>query len=127
MTGDGARTWVFPDGFCPRKGEGEGYHGHDALCIVNTGTEEARLWLDLYFEDRDCHEGIALMVPGQRSLHLRMDRPEHLGGYILPREVPYSARLRSNVPVVAQYSRLDVAQTNLALMTSLGFAVPGQG
>jgi hypothetical protein len=120
---DGATRWIFPDGFLPARGADGDYVGHDCLCIVNTGLETAECLLDFYFEDRDPKLEVAVRVGPRRSLHLRLDQPERLGGYELPRETPYSLRLRSTVPVVAQYSRLDVKQSNMAFLSSLGFAV----
>jgi hypothetical protein len=124
--GEGAKTWIFPDGYLPARGDAAdaaaGYLGHDCLCIVNTGLELAECLLDFYFEDREPQLAIAITVAGQRSLHLRLDRPEQLAGYLLPREVPYSLRLRASTAVVAQYSRLDVRQNNMAFLSSLGFA-----
>jgi hypothetical protein len=119
---DGATRWIFPDGFLPAQGDGDHYVGHDCLCIVNTGLEEAICLLDFYFEDADPMLEVRVMVCAQRSLHLRLDKPEGLGGYSLPRETPYSLRLTASVPVVAQYSRLDVTQPNMAFLSSLGFA-----
>ncbi len=121
---EGARTWIFPDGFLPAKGEDGDYVGHDCLCIVNTGATEASCLLDFYFEHREPHLGISVQVGAQRSLHLRLDKPGMLGGFVLPRETSYSLRLRCNVPVVAQYSRLDVKQSNMAFLSNLGHAIP---
>jgi hypothetical protein len=120
---DGARIWVFPDGFLPARGDGDEYVGHDCLCIVNTGFEAARCQLDFYFEDAEPKLGVDVSVGAQRSRHLRLDRSESLGGYELPRETPYSLRVTASLPVVAQYSRLDVKQSNMAFLSSLGFAV----
>jgi len=121
VSGQGARVWIFADGFLPQKGPGGKYLGHDCLCVVNTGDEDADLLLDFYFEDREAVQSIPARVGARRSLHLRLDKP--LEGFTLPREIPYSLRLRSSVPVVAQYSRLDVTQANATLMTSLGYAL----
>ncbi len=122
MMADGARRWIFPDGFLPARGDGDHYVGHDCVCIVNTGSEEATCLLDFYFEDREPQLEVCVTVGAQRSLHLRLDKPEGLGGYVLPRETPYSLRLTASVPVVAQYSRLDVTQPNMAFLTSLGYS-----
>lgn len=120
--GQGARVWIFADGYLPEAGSGGKYVGHDCLCVVNTSLEDADLLLDFYFEDREAVESIPARVGAKRSLHLRFDQPDRLV-YGLPRETPYSLRLRSSVPVVAQYSRLDVTQPNVTIMTSLGFAL----
>ena len=118
---DGATRWIFPDGYLPARGDGDHYVGHDCVCIINTGLKDAECSLDFYFEDRDPRLEVRVTVGAQRSLHLRLDKPEQLGGYALPRETPYSLRLTSSVPVVAQYSRLDVTQPNMAFLSSLGY------
>ena len=64
---------------------------------------------------------VRVTVGAQRSLHLRLDKPEMLGGYVLPRETPYSSGVTASVPVVAQYSRLDVTQLNMAFLSSRGY------
>jgi hypothetical protein len=120
---DGAQVWIFPDGYLPARGDGAQYVGHDCVCIVNTGGDDAKCRLDFYFEDREPALAIPVTVAGRRSLHLRLDKPEMLGGFALPRETPYSLRLTSSVPIVAQYSRLDVTQPNMAFLSSLGYAV----
>lgn len=123
MSAQGARVWLFPDGYLPAAGPPGVYTGHEAICVVNTGEEAAQLTLDLYFEDREPVLGLGFVVGARRSRHLRLDRPLP-GPYLVPREVPYSARLTSSVPVVAQLSRLDVTQPNATLMTTLGHALP---
>jgi hypothetical protein len=120
---EGAKVWIFPDGYLPARGPDGAYVGHDCICMVNTGNRVATVLLDVFFEDRDPWLDIEIRLPAQRSLHLRMDQPEMLGGYKLPRETPYSARVRSDVPIVAQYSRLDVAQPNLAFLSVMGYPV----
>jgi hypothetical protein len=119
----GARTWLISDGYLPAKGPPGVYAGHDCVCLLNTTAQEASVWLDVYFEDRDPVEGLEVCLPAKRCLHLRMDRPEALGGFEMPREVPYALRVRSNQPIVVQYSRLDVTQPNMAFLSVMGFPV----
>ena len=118
------KEWLIPDAFLPAAGPKEPY-GHEAICILNTREEDARITLDLYFETREPERGVTLVVAAERTKHVRMDRPEDLGGVHVPREVPYAVRVRSTVPVAVQYSRLDVTQPNLSLMTTLALPVGG--
>lgn len=111
-------TWLIPDAYLPAAGDGPP-HGHEAVCVLNTGNREAHLTLDLYFEDRPPVLGIAVTVGPERSRHLRMDDAEALGGTQVPRETAYAIRLTADVPVAVQYSRLDVAQPNYSLMTTM--------
>jgi len=114
----GTKTWFIPDGYLPAQGPPGAYAGHDCVCLLNTMTQEATVWLDIFFEDRDPVEGLEVRLPARRCLHLRMDRLE---GFEMPREVPYALRVRSNLPIVVQYSRLDVSQANMAFLSVMGF------
>lgn len=121
----GSKTWTIPDAYLPAKGpKGKpGYVGHESLCILNTGAKDAHLRIGFYFADRDPVTDVAVTVPAQRCLHLRFDNPDHLGGFVVPREVPYGLRVDSDVAVVVQHSRLDVTQPNMAFLSAV--AHPG--
>lgn len=122
MPGEGATMWLIPDAYLPAAGAGP-LLGHEAICILNTGEEPARVEVDFYFEDREPYLGVPVRVGPRRTLHVRTDRPEMLNGFAVPRQVPYALRVRSDVPIVVQYSRLDVTQPNLALMTAMAFPI----
>ena len=115
--------WVVPDGYLPPVGEGE-LVGHEAVCFLNTGGEPAEVEITVYFEDRPPLTGLRAVVGGERTLHLRLDDPEALGGHEIPRETPYAMRIVASRPVFVQHSRLDVTQPALALMTTAAIAVP---
>lgn len=122
--GEGRKVWLIPDAYLPEKGSGGKYVGHESLCLLNTGDEPANVLLDFYFEDRDPIKGVAVQVGPERTWHLRLDDPKNLGGVELPREVPYAIRVRSDVNIVVQHSRLDVTQSNMALFTTMGWTEP---
>ena len=63
-----------------------------------------------------------LRVPARRIKCFRMDRPGDIGGLKLDRLCQYALRFRSKVPVVVQYGRMDVTQTNLAYIGTMGHA-----
>ena len=120
--GEGARVWLIPDGYLATPpGDGKPYQSHEAICVLNTGITDAHIRLDLYFEDRDPIKDIQVVVKAERTLHVRLDKPEHLNGAVIPRDVPYAMRVRSDVPIIVQYSRLDTTQTNIALMTTIAY------
>ncbi|NOZ28056.1 MAG: hypothetical protein GXP39_08395 [Chloroflexi bacterium] len=118
---EGATRWLIPDAYLPEPiGEGP-YFGHEAICVLNTGPKDAHLHLDFYFEDRPPIKDVEVTIPAERTRHLRLDQPEQIGGVEIPIGVPYAIRVRSDVPVVVQYSRLDTTQTNMALMTAIAY------
>lgn len=116
---EGARTWLIPDAYIPPRTTGA-LSSHEAVCVLNTAGSDARIELSFYFEDRDPITGVSVIVPGERTRHIRTDDPEALGGVELPKGVPFAIRVSSDVPVTIQYSRLDTSQAALALMTTMG-------
>lgn len=114
MQKGGAKTWYIPDGYLPEKtGDGK-LQAHEALMILNVGTTSANVKLDFYFEDKPPVKDIPVSVSGERIRCLRLDNPEHIGGLQIPVLTQYSVRVRSDVPVIIQFGRLDTTQPNLA-------------
>lgn len=116
---EGARVWLIPDGFIPEESSGS-QESHEAICVLNTSLEEARLSISFYFEDREPIKDVVVVIPAERTSHVRTDSIE---GAALPRGVPYAIRVESNVPVAVQYSRMDTTQPALSLMTAMAFPV----
>lgn len=116
----GKKTWVFADGDLPPRGEGEPF-GHEAMMVVNSGEEDAQIRIDLLFESGNPKEGIMLRVPGKRVKCIRMDEPLGDEGYqIQPGQ--FAVVLRSSVPIVAVYGRLD-RRKDMAYYPVAGYSV----
>jgi len=118
---EGAKVWFIPDAYLPSSGKGDNYEGHEAVCVLNTTTQEANLNFSFYFTDCEPLENVIVKVGAKRSKHIRLDHPEELGGVTLPQDVPYGIKLTSDTNVIVQYSRLDVAQPNYTLMTTIPY------
>jgi len=118
---EGRKTWLFPDGDLPPRGEdGLPLEGHESLIILNTGDEDAHIEMDVFFSDRDPEVGLRLLAPARRVTCFRLDKPVGDRQFQVPFG-QYALRLRSSVPVVAQIGRADVRQPNLAYYTTLGY------
>ena len=125
MSPDGAKLWFIPDAYLAKPADDDPiYKNHEAICVMNTTSDDASLQLDFYFADRDPIEDIAVSIPAKRCYHIRMDIPEQVGGYEIPFDVPYGVRVRSNVPIVVQYSRMYATTHNISLMTTMAHAIP---
>lgn len=114
-------NWYIPDSYIPTVSSGQ-LISHEAICVLNTGVEDARILVTVYFEDRDPIEGIELLLPGRRTGHFRTDKLEK-NGQTIPKGVPYAMEVESNVPIIVQYSRLDATQAENSLMTTMAFPV----
>jgi hypothetical protein len=119
VSSEGARVWLIPDGFIPEESSGS-QESHEAICVLNTSTEEARLSISFYFEDREPVKDVEAIVPPERTRHVRTDE---LDGVEIPRGVPYAMRVESSIPVVIQCSRMDTTQAALSLMTAMAHPV----
>ena len=116
---EGALIWLIPDAYLATP-QGDGpYYSHESVCVLNTTTRDARLTLTFYYEDQPPLIAENLPLGAERCRHIRLDRPEQIGGLDLPRDVPYGIRLVSDVPVTVQYSRIDTTQVNATLMTTI--------
>lgn len=117
----GKKTWLIADGYYDSQ-----FHkqvSHDAVCVLNTSDKNAVITMTLFFEDREEAGGYVAQCPARRTHHIRMDKLRSRDGKPVPTDTPYAILVESDVPVVVQYSRLDTAQAELALMTTIAYPV----
>jgi hypothetical protein len=118
----GEKVWIIPDGYIPEQSSGT-LTSHESICVLNTAAEAANLELTIFFEDREPIEGILEIVPGRRTRHIRTSSLANQAGTKIPLGVPYAIEVRSDIPVVVQYSRLDSTQAENALMSVMAFPI----
>ncbi len=116
----GKLQWFVPDGFMSPTQKGE-FVSHEAICVLNTSDVAAHITLDVYFEDQEPLLGFSAVCPARRTNHIRLDRLVGPNGETIPKGTCYAVVLNSDVPVVAQHSRMDVSQAEMALMTTIPF------
>ncbi|RAV20842.1 sensory rhodopsin transducer [Paenibacillus contaminans] len=124
MNKQGAKSWYIVDGYLPYKGKVDvnEFEGHEAIMILNCQDEAASIWMDIYYENREPDLDITLFVDARRVKCIRMDHPDEIGGVRLERQQQYALRFRSNVEVIVQYGRMDIAQPNLAYIGLIGYS-----
>ncbi len=117
----GKRRWVIAEGYIPASSTGDSpeMESHETVCLLNTGDRDAEVRITLYFTDREPAGPYRATVAARRTLHLRFDQlddPEPV-----PRGTDYASLIESDTPLVAQHTRLDSRQAELALMTTLAY------
>jgi len=117
----GKKTWLIPDGFYNSKSTGA--VSHEAVCVLNTGDNDAEINMTLYFEDRHKMPGFKSYCLAGRTHHIRMDKLLSVSGQSVPMDTAYAILVESSVEVVVQYSRLDTSQAEMALMTTVAYPV----
>jgi hypothetical protein len=121
---EGAVNWYIPDAYLPQPVKADGpYVGHEAVCILNVNSKDAHVRMDLYFEDRAPIKDIKIIVPAERTRHVRLDKSEQTDGVAIPVGVPYAIRVHSAMPIIVQYSRLDTTQKQCTLMTTMAYPI----
>ena len=120
MAANGQKIWVFADGDLPPAGDREPF-GHEALMVVNLNKKPASLRLEILFEDKEPVRDIRLEVGAERVRCIRLDKQLGDQNFKIPFG-QYALVVRSDVPVVAVFGRLDVRQANLAYYSVAGYS-----
>ena len=125
MPTHGALTWLIPDAYLATPADDHPINkNHESICVLNTTVDDANLIFDFYFEDRAAVEGIKVTVPAKRCPHIRLDKSEQIAGYQIPFDVPYGVRIRSDVPITVQYSRMYASGGVIeSLITTIAYPV----
>ena len=117
----GRTLWAIPEGYIPPESHGPAptMTSHEAVCLLNTTEREAHIEITIFFADRDPVGPYKITVPPRRTLHQRfnnLDDPEPI-----PKGTDYSSVIVSDVPIIAQHTRLDSRQADNALLTTIAF------
>ncbi len=105
----GQRRWAIAEGYIPPASNGPEPEmlSHETVCLLNTGDRDANVSITLYFGDREPVGPYRVTVPARRTAHVRFNDltdPEPV-----PLGTEYASVIDSDVPVVAQHTRLDFA------------------
>ena len=117
----GKCIWYFPDGEAPQPDSGK-LKAHESVILLNPNQSPAHVRMTLYFADADPVENIVITVAPKRVKCIRMDDPAQLNGERLHIGRQYAIGLASDVPIIAQYGRLDTTQPNMAFYTTPGYS-----
>lgn len=119
---EGARIWLIADGFIPETSLGA-IESHETISFLNTSNQDARVNISFYFADRDPLRNAMLVIPAERTKHVRTANADALGGVVVPNGIPYAMRIESDIPVSVQHSRMDGRQEAMGLMTTMAYPV----
>lgn len=120
LNSNGKCEWFMPDAFYPVKDNGD-YVSHEAVCVLNTGDIDAIIDITLYFENKEPREGFRAVCPARRTNHIRMDKIKDENGDGIERGIPYAIYIKSNTPIICQYSRCDTTQSELSFMGLIAY------
>jgi hypothetical protein len=119
----GKRIWFFPDGERPPEGNSK-LKGHESFMFLNPNDKDSNVKLTIYFEDKEPVRDINVKVKANRVLCIKTYDPKYFPENAIPLVTQYAAKVESDIPIIAQYGRLDERQVNLAYYTTMGY--PGE-
>ena len=117
----GVKEWVIAEGYIPAESHGPEPEmlSHETVCLLNASDKDANVEITIYYSDREPVGPYKLTVPARRTRHVRFNNlrdPEPI-----PRDTDFSSVIRSDVPVVAQHTRLDSRQAENALLSTVAY------
>jgi hypothetical protein len=126
--GAGRHVWYIPDADLPWPDQYGPFEGHESLLIFNVSGRDADLLIDLYWTDAEPTLGLRACVGAQRiaCLHPPYGSPADggtAGGGTaeVPVRTQYAIRVRSSVPVICQYGRIE-CRPAFGMYTTMGWA-----
>lgn len=118
----GRTRWAIAEGYIP-----VGSHGpepqmtsHETVCLLNASDNDAHVEITIFFADREPCGPYRVTVPARRTRHVRfndLSDPEPI-----PKDTDFASVIESDVPIVAQHTRLDSRQAENALLSTMAFA-----
>lgn len=117
----GVKEWVIAEGYIPSESHGPQPQmtSHETVCLLNSSDRDAHVEITVYYSDHGPVGPYRLTVPARRTRHVRYNdlcEPEPI-----PRDTDFSSIIRSDVPIVAQHTRLDTRQAANALLSTIAF------
>lgn len=110
--------WYIPDCFWHSQSNGV-FVSHEAVCVLNTNENDVTVNLTLYFEDREKLGGYSIVVPAERTKHIRLDQIVNTKGTPIPQDTPYAMVIDCDDHITIQYTRVDTSQPELAIATTI--------
>lgn len=117
----GKLDWAFSGGRIPFDSTGEEpqFNSHDKISVLNTSEEEAVLEIFMFYDNEEPEGTYEVEVKPLRLRKIRINDLIDPAAVRLERN--YSCYIRSNVPVVIQFSRMHTGQNANAIMGTMAF------
>lgn len=117
----GRTRWAIAEGYIPAAstGEGRALESHETVCFLNASDRDASVTITIYFADAEPVGPYRVTVPARRTRHVRFN--DLTDPQPVPKGRDYASLIESDVPIVAQHTRLDSRQAALALLSTVAY------
>ncbi len=117
----GKLDWSFAAGRIPFDSTGEEpmFNSHDKIAVLNTSEENAEIEIFIFYEDQIPVGTYEVEIRAKRLRKIRFN--DLIAPEAIRLERNYGCYIRSNVPVVVQFSRMSTGQNANSIMGTLAF------
>jgi hypothetical protein len=117
----GRKRWAIAEGYIPGWSHGPEPQmtSHETVCLLNTSDQDAHVELTIFYADREPVGPYRLTVAARRTKHQRFNDLRDPAP--IPPDTDYACLIESDVPLVAQHTRLDSRQAENALLSTIAF------
>ena len=117
----GKRLWAIAGGNIPLETNGiePAFTSRDTISILNVNDRDARLKLSVYFENEEPIEPYHIVVKAERVCRIWFN--DLIDPLPLNLNKPFSCVIRSDIPVVVQFSRMDTSSASTAITGTIAF------
>ena len=117
----GRKRWAIAEGYIPGWSHGPEPQmtSHETVCLLNTSDQDAHVELTIFYADREPVGPYRLIVAARRTKHQRFNDLRDPAP--IPPDTDYACLIESDVPFVAQHTRLDSRQAENALLSTIAF------
>lgn len=119
----GKTDWAFSAGRIPldSKGKEPEFISHDKIAVLNTSEEEALLELFVFYEDEQPAGVFEVKIKPRRLRKIRFN--DLIDPTIIKLDRNFSCFIKTSIPVVVQFSRMNTATKEKAEMGTMAFPV----
>lgn len=117
----GKLDWAFSGGRIPFDSTGEEpmFNSHDKISVLNTSEDKAEIEIFIFYENEAPVGTYEVEIKPKRLRKIRIN--DLIDPEAVQLERNYGCYIRSNVPVVIQFSRMSTGQAANALMGTIAF------
>jgi hypothetical protein len=118
----GKTVWAIAGGHIPLNSTGREpeFTSRDELCLLNTSDQEANVKITIFYADKEPVGPYRLKVQARRIRHIRFN--DLIDPEAIFLDTDYASVIESDIPIVAQFKRLDSSQAENSISTTMAFA-----
>lgn len=121
MRAIGKKEWVIPGGHIPFQSTGKEpeFISQDRISVLNTNNKSVEISITIFYSDKETVSPVRIKIQAQRVRKIRIN--DIIGPFPVPLETDYALHIKSEEPVLIQFTRMNTGSDKAAIMGSMAF------